>query len=36
MLPQDEFGHFKRIVDIALIRYMQGFLDRQPKESGHF
>jgi len=35
MLPQDDSA-FQRIVDIALIRYMQGFLDRKPKETAIF
>ncbi|MCT0203467.1 amino acid ABC transporter substrate-binding protein [Synechococcus sp. CS-603] len=35
MLPQDDSA-FQRIVDIALIRYMQGFLDRQTKETAIF
>jgi polar amino acid transport system substrate-binding protein len=35
MLPQNNSA-FQRVVDLALIRFMQGFLRQQPREKGIF
>lgn len=35
MLPQNN-ASFQRVVDLALIRYMQGYLRHQPRERGIF